>query len=86
MHFLPSVLLSLGVAVSAVSAFSTGPGSPDSSSSSSSSSSSTPSTGKVWNVDVGKTGFTFDPPQIKAAVGDTVQYNFHPKVTFPRQS
>lgn len=34
------------------------------------------------DVNVGKGGTVFDPPSIKAAVGDTVTYKFFPKVSF----
>jgi plastocyanin len=32
-------------------------------------------------VDVGKTGLTYDPETVTAQAGDTVTYNFHPKVS-----
>ena len=35
-------------------------------------------------VSVGKGGLVFDPPSIKAAVGDTVTYKFFPKVSHCR--
>lgn len=34
-------------------------------------------------VDVGKTGLTYDPEAVTAQAGDTVTYNFHPKVSTP---
>ena len=37
------------------------------------------------DVTVGKGGLVFDPPSIKAAVGDTVTYKFFPKVRFLSQ-
>jgi plastocyanin len=37
-------------------------------------------------VQVGQNGtLTFNPETIVAAAGDTVTYNFHPKVSFPFQ-
>jgi len=40
--------------------------------------------GQTFQVQVGANGnLTFDPETIIANVGDTVVYNFHPKVGFP---
>ena len=42
------------------------------------------SIGKTFQVQVGANGnLTFDPETIVANVGDTVVYNFHPKVSLP---
>ncbi|KAJ0335452.1 hypothetical protein COL922a_009188 [Colletotrichum nupharicola] len=53
---------------------------------SSSSSSSSSASGTVHVVKVGESGLTFSPNDVKAALGDTVEFHFYPKAHSVAQS